>query len=57
MGVLIPNADIPVDTRSILTVLLFKVLKSKNGGLSSALFLSLIFRFWFFKCRIALRCG
>lgn len=60
MGVLIPKADIPVDSSRILTVLDLSVEKSKKGGLSSILVLSLIFLlilFWFFRCRMALRWG
>jgi hypothetical protein len=40
---------IAVDSIKIRTVLLFSVEKSKNGGPSNCLLLSLIFRFWFFK--------
>lgn len=55
-----PKADIPVDMSKILTVLDRKVEKSKNGCLSSVLFLSFIFRlilFWFLRCSMARRCG
>lgn len=57
MGVLIPKELIPVETKRMRTVLLRSVLKSKNGGLSSTLFLSLILRFWFLRCKMARLCG
>lgn len=44
-----PTALIAVETSKMRTVLLLRVVRSKNGGLSSTLFLSLILRFWFFK--------
>ena len=60
MGVLIPKDVMLVDNSSILTVFDLREEKSKNGGLSSTLVLSLIFLlilFWFFKCKMALLCG
>lgn len=45
-----------VESITMRTVLLLSVEKSKNGG-PLILLLSFIFLFWFFKWRMARRCG
>ena len=55
IGDVMPKEDKPMDKSRIWTVLLLSVVMSKKGGLSSCLFFSLIFLFWFFKCRMARR--